>query len=283
LISKNIATPIAGRVAISMAVRGYREPRTNTANLRGAATPLANPTVGKTSLALSDSSGPSSLSGQNGGEGPAKTLTLRVALEGSLDGQPCRNWREVEVPVDGKWQDSTVVLEWLNIDVERTRDLRVTIDNLSDGIIWVDEIFVTDWFASRSERAELQSLAYLAVQGLQRDDVKAPAQLLNHFWAQQLLQFAMRRSGDSRRAEVSRPFVQPVFGRDAASPVAIAASSAAGLPMGNIVNGKMGTDPIRTPDVPSTVGDKQPRVDSSQQDSGVTGKIRNWLPEPLRF
>ncbi|MFG0266134.1 MAG: hypothetical protein ACF8AM_13465 [Rhodopirellula sp. JB055] len=283
LISKNIATPIAGRVAISMAVRGYREPRTGSANTRTSTPPLANPVAGKAPQVLSDTSGPGNMSGQDGVEEPAKTLTLRVALEGSLDGQPCRHWREVEVPVNGKWQDANVVLEWLNIDVERTRDLRVTIDNLSDGIIWVDEIFVTDWFASRSERAELQSLAYLAVQGLQRDDVKASAQLLNHFWAQQLLQFAMRRSTDPRRAEASRPFVQPAFGRDVASPVAVAASSTAGLPIGTIVNGKMGADPVGTAEAPPGSAGKQPRVDSSQQNSGVTGKIRNWLPEPLRF
>ncbi|WDQ16689.1 hypothetical protein [Rhodopirellula sp. P2] len=283
LISKNIATPVAGRVAISMAVRGYREPRKETTTPGASAPAIANPTAGPPTRPSLEPLGQGNEGRQGTVAEPSKTLTLRVALEGSLDGQPCRHWREVEVPIDGKWQDSTVVLEWLNVDVERTRDLRVTIDNLSDGIIWVDDVFVTDWFASRVERAEIQSLAYLAVQGLQRDDVKSPARLLNQFWAKQLLQFAVRRSTDPRRAEVNRPLVQPVFGRGVASPMAIATAAPVGLPTETMDTGKTMAHPAGTAGATETPTETQPLVDSSQQNAGVTGRIRNWLPQPLRF
>ncbi|WP_236696142.1 hypothetical protein [Rhodopirellula islandica] len=283
LISKNIATPVAGRVAISMAVRGYREPLKAPATPGASAPAIANPTAGNSGRPSLEPLGQSNEGRQGTSAEASKTLTLRVALEGSLDGQPCRHWREVEVPIDGKWQDSTVVLEWLNVDVENTRELRVTIDNLSDGIIWVDDVFVTDWFASRAERAEIQSLAYLAVQGLQRDDVKGPARLLNQFWAKQLLQFAVRRTTDPRRAEVDRPFVQPAFGQGVVSPVAIATSAPTGPPTESMLTEKTVDNLSGTAATPGSSSDPQPLVDSSQQNASVTGKIRNWLPQPLRF
>ncbi|WP_037248465.1 hypothetical protein [Rhodopirellula baltica] len=297
LISKNIATPDAGRVAISMALRGFREPSKEVSKPNESTLPIGNPVSRNPAWTQANQQGSGSSARTNSTEKQSNTLTLRVALEGSLDGQPCRHSREVEVPVDGKWQDSTVVLEWLDIDVENTKDLRVTIDNLSDGIIWVDDVFVTDWFASRSERAEIQSLAYLAVQGLQRDDIKAPAQLLNQFWAKQLLQFAKRRSMDPRRAEVNRPLVEPAFGGATATTVSVtprtfgtadraapmAAVNTAGLsatsPLFNNV-------PVQKPDGerPSAKPtNSQPVVDSPMQNTGVTDRIRNWLPQSLRF
>ncbi|PHQ33470.1 hypothetical protein [Rhodopirellula bahusiensis] len=297
LISKNIATPDAGRVAISMALRGLREPTKELSKPDGTTEPIGNPMSRGPAWTQSNQNRPAASLRDGAAAEPSKTLTLRVALEGSLDGQPCRHWREVEVPVDGKWQDSTVVLEWLNIDVENTRDLRVTIDNLSDGIIWVDDVFVSDWFASRAERAEIQSLAYLAVQGLQRNDIKAAAQLLNQFWAKQLLQFAKRRSVDPRRAEVNRSLVEPVFGRGGSSTVAVTSVAVGahelGAPLAAIntagltSNSPMPTNALApTPDPnrpPDTATNSQPVVDSPMQRPGVTGRIRNWLPQPLRF
>ncbi|EMB17533.1 hypothetical protein RE6C_01712 [Rhodopirellula europaea 6C] len=297
LISKNIATPNAGRVAISMALRGFREPSKEVAKPSESTSPIGNPVSRNSAWAQANQPGTGNLARTNANEKQSNTLTLRVALEGSLDGQPCRHSREVEVPVDGKWQDSTVVLEWLNIDVENTRDLRVTIDNLSDGIIWVDDVFVTDWFASRSERAEIQSLAYLAVQGLQRDDIKAPAQLLNQFWAKQLLQFAKRRSTDPRRAEVNRPLVEPGFSGATATTVSatprtfgaadrgasLAAVNTAGLSATSPLFNNM---PAQKPDgerPPVEPANSPPVVDSPMQNNGVTDRIRNWLPQSLRF
>lgn len=297
LISKNIATPDAGRVAISMALRGFREPSKDLSESAEIRSPIGNPvlrnpvfTPNKTHRAVYSGRADAS-------EKPSNTLTLRVALEGSHNGQPCRHWREIEVPDDGKWQNSTVVLEWLNIDVENTRDLRVTIDNLSDGVLWVDNVVVTDWFASRAERAEIQSLAYLAVQGLQRDDLKAPAQLLNQFWAKQLLQFAKQRATDPRRAEVNPPLVEPVFGRATADMISVApqtteaanlevssaAINAAGLsatyPLINPLPVQTSSDKLPT----GTTTDSQTMVDSPMQNPSVTGRIRNWLPHSLRF
>ncbi|MCC9655710.1 hypothetical protein [Rhodopirellula halodulae] len=317
LISKNIQSPVAGRIAVSMAVRGLRPNPSPTDEPRVKGMPLqANPASrvpsrgdawpvgGKPSSAAA-----ASKSSQND---PSTTLVMRVAVEGSLGGQPYRYSKEINVPTDGKWQDTNVVLEWLDVNVAKAEDLRITIDNLSDGTIWVDEVYVTDWFASRSERAEIQSLAYLAVQGLQRNDVKAPAKLLNHFWAKQLLQFAKQRSVDSRRAENAHP-AKPAFGGEEVTEASLASDAATALSeVSTAVSGSIARNPLsgkplasgwtNSWSMPGTIpaaptaavqegGLQTPAqtsstpagVDPPMQRPGVTDRIRNWLPQPLRF
>ncbi|QDT01793.1 hypothetical protein K227x_01610 [Rubripirellula lacrimiformis] len=112
---------------------------------------------------------------------------LRVSIEATRDGSPIRQSAEFDVPCNGKWQPRSMVLEADGIDPDRTESLRLTIDSLSGGRIWIDDIRLHDRFPTSKERAELQSQAFLAVQGLQRGNLTPSARLLQNHWARYLL------------------------------------------------------------------------------------------------
>ena len=61
--------------------------------------------------------------------------------------------------------------------------LRLTIDSLSGGRVWIDDVHLHDQFPTAKERAELQSQAFLAVQGLQRGNLTPSGRLLQNHWA----------------------------------------------------------------------------------------------------
>ncbi len=112
---------------------------------------------------------------------------LRVSIEGIRGGQPFRQSAELEIPRDGQWQPRKIVLEARGLDPANVDAIRLTIDSLSSGRVWIDEIHLHDWFPTTSERGELQAAAFLAVQGLQRGNVTPAARLLRNYWAQYLI------------------------------------------------------------------------------------------------
>ena len=126
----------------------------------------------------------------NSNERNSQDLIVRIAVEGERDGQPIRHTTQLNVPADGQWQPGRIDLQCLNLDAQRDTNLRLTIDNLSTSTVWIDDIVVTDYFASEAERSELQSLAYLAVNGLQSANLTPTAHLLRNYWAQELLRVA---------------------------------------------------------------------------------------------
>ena len=65
--------------------------------------------------------------------------------------------------------------------------LRLTIDSLTVGRVWIDDIELHDWFPTSMERGVLQGDAFLAVQGLQRGNITPAARLLQNYWAQYLI------------------------------------------------------------------------------------------------
>ncbi len=65
--------------------------------------------------------------------------------------------------------------------------LRLTIDSLSGGRVWIDDVQLHDRFPTEKERTELQSQAFLAVQGLQRGNLLPSGKLLQNHWARHLL------------------------------------------------------------------------------------------------
>ncbi len=120
---------------------------------------------------------------------------LRVSIEGTQNGQPLRKSAEIEVPRDGKWQSRQVVLEVDGITPSAVESLRLTIDSMSAGKIWIDDVHLHHEFPLSKERGDLQSQAFLAVQGLERGNLTPSARLLKNHWAQLLL----------REAELSPP------------------------------------------------------------------------------
>jgi hypothetical protein len=112
---------------------------------------------------------------------------LRVSIEGTHGGQPLRETTEFDVPRDGKWQARAVVLQLDKIERSAVQSLRLTIDSLSPGRVWIDDVRLHDSFPLTKERGELQSQAFLAVQGFQRGNLTPSARLLQNHWAKFLL------------------------------------------------------------------------------------------------
>tara|TARA_R110002049_G_scaffold4601_5_gene32376 strand:- start:526128 stop:529946 length:3819 start_codon:yes stop_codon:yes gene_type:complete len=115
------------------------------------------------------------------------THRLRVSIEGTRAGEPIRKSIEIKVPHNGQWRPRQLVLEVEGVDPSSVDMLRLTIDSLSRGRVWVDDVRLHDWFPLSKERAELQGEAYVAVQGLQRGNLTPAARLIQNEWAQHLL------------------------------------------------------------------------------------------------
>ena len=113
---------------------------------------------------------------------------LRVAIEGVRDGQSFRQSQVLQVPRNGQWKPREIVLEALELTPGHVDSLRLTVDSLTTGKIWVDEIQLHDHFPTAARRKALQGDAFLAVTGIQRGDLTAAARLLNKYWANNLLQ-----------------------------------------------------------------------------------------------
>ena len=112
---------------------------------------------------------------------------LRISLEATENGKPIRYSNEFDIPKNGQWGNREVQLEALNIDSANMHSLRLTIDSLSSGQIWIDDIKLHDQFPTVGERDELQSGAFLAVQGLQNNNLAPAGRLLQNGWARYLL------------------------------------------------------------------------------------------------
>jgi hypothetical protein len=125
--------------------------------------------------------------GELSSSGSDNVHRLRVSIEGTQGGQPLREFAEFDVPRDGKWQARAVVLQLDSIERSAVQTLRLTIDSLSPGRVWIDDVRLHDWFPLDKERGELQSQAFLSVQGLQRGNLTPSARLLQNHWAKSLL------------------------------------------------------------------------------------------------
>ncbi len=213
IVSETIPVPASGRLAVSLACRGELQPGSPPANQEAV--------------------------------GERAVRKLRITIEGTRNGEPVRFASETEVPADGRWQARRVFLELDGIEPSNTESLRLAIDSLSDGRIWIDDVHLHDWFPLESERNDLQGQSFLAVQGLQRGNIVPAARLMRNDWARYLLttRVALPPAESQQAGEVSPP---PV--RDA------------------------GDKPSTTPSVIS-----QPEV------PGMAERLRSWLPRRLRF
>ncbi len=269
LISREIATPLAGRIGVSMSLRG--EPL-EAENVNG-------PKVEQT----------------------PEVISIRIAIEGERDGSPIRHTETITVPNDGKWQTGQLALEWLDVDPVRDQNLRITIDNFSSQAVWIDNVVVTDYFASLTERSELQSLAYLAVQGLQRSEWKPAAVLLKNFWARDLLRVAEQTristlpqmvvpSSDTKTrfpiGGINLPGAMWAESSEAVPPVIPLSPNASSLQRPKI-DGASVSPPSNVP-ASGPVSENKPAPPTApptdpQPPASIAGRLRSWLPSPLRF
>lgn len=112
---------------------------------------------------------------------------VRVSLEANRGGQPVRFSQEILVRKNGQWQPRTLALEVTGVGPDQVDSLRLTIDSLSSGTIWVDDVHLHDRFPLKRERTELQGAVFLAMQGLQHGDLTHASRLLQNEWALELL------------------------------------------------------------------------------------------------
>ena len=134
---------------------------------------------------------------------------LKVSIEASRNGQPIRFATEFEVARDGKWNEQHAVLEADGIHRGVIDSLRLTIDSLSTGRVWIDDVHLHEHFATEQERDELQSLAFLAVQGLQRNNLAPSGRLLQNPWAKHLLTLNHLKSSEHQSDSNPQPTDTP--------------------------------------------------------------------------
>lgn len=303
LISREIRTPASGRIGVSLALRGDRPVASITDSTHPATASIGDITSNANSLeTIPEDTEP-------------LDLIVRIAIEGERDGQPIRHTTQLSVPADGQWQSGRIDLQCLDLDPQRDTNLRLTIDNLSMSTVWIDDIVVTDYFASQAERSELQSLAYLAVNGLQSTDLAPTARLLRNFWAQELLRVAQQSpvsllpSSDSLSARI-RSAPEPAEGlgtlngamRSVGLPAPAWDVATQGVPSISLER-KTSPGPNRSKDAANGTSDsaasKSPTTHSSVSKPASAGaapnepkqerpvslsrRIRAWIPAPLRF
>jgi hypothetical protein len=134
---------------------------------------------------------------------------LRVSIEAIRNEKPIRYTNEYDVPRNGKWGSREVVLEADGIEGASVDSIRLTIDSLSGGRVWIDDVRLHDQFPTAKERAELQSQAFLAVQGLQRGNLTPSGRLLHNHWARRLLALGPAQQSKQVIEKVKTPVETP--------------------------------------------------------------------------
>ena len=239
LVSEPIEVPDSGRLAVSLATRASVQQSNSTKNATSAQASTTDGTNDRTAGA---------------------THRVRVSLEGNRQGRPVRIATEFEVPSDGQWQSRRIVLEAEQLRREEMDSLRLTIDSLTPGKLWIDDIHLHDQFATHAERTALQGKAFLAIQGLQRQNTKPAASLLNHNWSKYLLAQVELKRLTSGEATLRNP-KQPA---DVRTTPEAASSSAANR------------------GVPAKMTDAEATESEGERES-VARRLRDWLPKPIRF
>ncbi|KAA1260756.1 hypothetical protein LF1_32970 [Rubripirellula obstinata] len=185
LVSDTIEVPASGRLAVSMALRGDQiagEPSSVPHPQNRATVPDQGVSVKSTPPQADPTS--------------EKVQHLRVSLEGTQAGVPIRKSADVEIQRSGIWQPRRIVLEVDSIDPSTTDSLRLTIDSMTPGLVWIDDVRLHDDFSTARERTDLQRQAFLAVEGLHRGNLTPSANLLMNRWASRLLEQS-DQSGDA--------------------------------------------------------------------------------------
>ncbi len=136
----------------------------------------------------------------------AKPIQVRLSVEGTVAQSNLRESTIVSVPRDGRWSKVPCQVEIDQLPACGVDALRIAIDVMNEGTVWVDDVQVADQFMTDQERNHLQSQMYLAMGGIPKGDLMAAAKLLESHWIQELLSGAW---DITRPAIVSQP-EQPV-------------------------------------------------------------------------
>ncbi|HBJ38748.1 MAG TPA: hypothetical protein DDZ51_29155, partial [Planctomycetaceae bacterium] len=117
-----------------------------------------------------------------------------MALEGTVGGTPIRQAKSVTLEPDGKWGEPQW-LEIVRLPSLPVESLRLTIDLMSAGEVWVDDIACYDQFMTTAEITQWEHLVFLAAGGLTRGDCIGASRLFDSHWALDLLYASPNRDG----------------------------------------------------------------------------------------
>lgn len=201
----------------------------------------------------------------------AAPLTVRMALEGTIAGTPIQKQHTVTIAGDGQWSEP----QWLEIeqlpDGLPLQSLRLTVDLMSPGTVWVDDIQCYDQFMSAAEQTHWEQLVFLAARGISRGDLLGASRLLDSPWAPELVKPTPLRGGQGG----------PI--RPAAYQNTLAPDEANTAGTGNIAGMNATTNGRVTP----VAGSASAGLDESVVDDAAPqtrpGGIRSILPKSLGF
>ena len=243
LVSETIAVPESGRLAISMATRAISMGSTdlNQDPVQPASGTLPLDARQRRRGSIMQTSKQSNQTDQH---------RIRVALEGNRKGTPIRLATDLSVPRNGKWTPRRLVLENDQLKHGDFDSLRLTVDSLSHGRIWIDDVQLHDHFATAAERSKLQGMGFLAVQGLQQGNLKPAATLLSNSWSLHLV------------CSPAHPIVRSEENSSSADRVSSDAIPA---------------DSAKQP------SSRSESTEDSNEPESVARRLRDWLPKPIRF
>ncbi|XZE51732.1 hypothetical protein SH139x_003396 [Planctomycetaceae bacterium SH139] len=177
----------------------------------------------------------------------AKTLSgnpkLRLAVEGTMRGQPVRYAVEIQPEAAIGWGEQPYWLRIPHLPVGDLEEIRVAIDLTGVGSVALDDLRLYDFFFTQREREELQRHAFVAAEKLRHGDLGPAGYLLDSHWTH-YLGWLDQESDAQNPAGQTNTTLQ----RDAEQ----AADSNSANP-------------------------------TTQQAPTVSERIRQWLPRPLRF
>ncbi|MEM6474297.1 MAG: hypothetical protein AAF802_32485, partial [Planctomycetota bacterium] len=136
-------------------------------------------------LAVSMSVRAAKASSRSGDQTPHR---IRISLEGERGGVPLQVISELAIDRNGQWNARRLVLEAKALDLQSLETIRLTIDSLSLGTIWIDDVRLHHQFATEEERDRIHGQAYLAVQGIRRGNLASVTRLLSNEWTRDLLE-----------------------------------------------------------------------------------------------
>lgn len=151
IVSRQINSPATGRLSVSVMLRG--EPSENA-----------------------DSKDP---------------ILVRVAIEGTVAGIAMRQAQTFAVRRDGNWTQTPCRVEVDQMPRCGVDSLRLAIDVMNEGTVWIDDVRAEDSFMKQSEKSQLQSQVFLALGGISKGELSHAAKLLDSHWVQQMLSGAV--------------------------------------------------------------------------------------------
>ena len=178
IVSRPIDAPSSGRIAVSLMIRG--EPSEDTAN--------SNP------------------------------ITVRFAIEGNVAGSSFRQSKSISVPRNGQWSSTPCRIEIDSVPRCGVESLRIAVDVMNEGTVWVDDIKSEDSFTTAAEKSQLQSQVFLAIGGITKGELSPAVKLLDSHWIQQILgspiepqrpTLASRESLERARTKGDKVFTEP--------------------------------------------------------------------------